>query len=197
MSSKGHFCFKIYNMLLRLKKYKNHKYQKGFTLLELMVVVAVIGALSTLVLTQLNVARTKSRDTKRVSDISMLSVALELYFEDNGTYPTNGPYHASQPLSQYIVRLPRDPSDNAQYGYSHTGIDTGVPHLGYMIWVELERGSRSLMSDDDVDMSDFSNHSAGRLANPPPNANDPNTERCPDSNLANYNCIYNRGHNVP
>jgi len=61
--------------------------RKGFTLIELLVVIAIIGILSSVVLASLNSARTKSRDARRVSDMKQLQLALELYFDDNATYP--------------------------------------------------------------------------------------------------------------
>jgi len=64
--------------------------KKGFTLIELLVVVAIIGVLATVVLGALGDARSKSRDAKRKSDITQLSKILELYYLDNGSYPTTG-----------------------------------------------------------------------------------------------------------
>ncbi|MCX6793301.1 MAG: prepilin-type N-terminal cleavage/methylation domain-containing protein [Candidatus Falkowbacteria bacterium] len=61
---------------------------KGFTLIELLVVIAIIGVLSTMAIIALGNARAKARDSKRVADIKQISTALELYFSDNGTYPT-------------------------------------------------------------------------------------------------------------
>jgi prepilin-type N-terminal cleavage/methylation domain-containing protein len=63
------------------------KRNKGFTLIELLVVIAIIGVLSSVVLASLNSARQKSRDAKRISDISQIQLALELYFDTNGEYP--------------------------------------------------------------------------------------------------------------
>ena len=65
-----------------------HKlYKKGFTLIELMVVIAIIGILTGIILVSLDSARAKSRDGKRISDISQIGLALELYFEQNKHYP--------------------------------------------------------------------------------------------------------------
>ncbi|MCX6799899.1 MAG: prepilin-type N-terminal cleavage/methylation domain-containing protein, partial [Candidatus Falkowbacteria bacterium] len=66
---------------------KNNK--RGFTLIELLVVIAIIGLLSTLAVVALNNARTKSRDARRVSDIRQVQSALELYFNDNNSYPAS------------------------------------------------------------------------------------------------------------
>lgn len=62
--------------------------KKGFTLIELLVVIAIIGLLSTLAVIALGSARTKARDAKRLSDVKQVQTALELYYTDNGTYPT-------------------------------------------------------------------------------------------------------------
>lgn len=66
-------------------QYKMKK--KGFTLIELLVVIAIIGLLSTLAVVALNSARQKSRDAKRVADIRQVQTALELYFNDEDSYP--------------------------------------------------------------------------------------------------------------
>lgn len=60
---------------------------KGFTLIELLVVVSIIGVLATIVLSSLSEARSRARDTKRLTQITSLQKALELYYLDNGEYP--------------------------------------------------------------------------------------------------------------
>ena len=64
---------------------KNNK--KGFTIIELLVVISIIGLLSTISVIALNGARQKSRDAKRVGDMKQLQTSLELYFNDNSRYP--------------------------------------------------------------------------------------------------------------
>jgi type II secretion system protein G len=64
--------------------------KKGFTLIELLVVIAIIGMLSSIVLASMNSARSKARDTKRKTDMRQLQAALELYYDDNNSYPYTG-----------------------------------------------------------------------------------------------------------
>jgi type II secretion system protein G len=66
------------------------KTDRGFTLIELLVVIAIIGVLSSVVLASLNGARAKSRDVYRKTEMKQLQRALELYLDDNDTYPSTG-----------------------------------------------------------------------------------------------------------
>ncbi|MDO8443465.1 MAG: type II secretion system protein [Candidatus Azambacteria bacterium] len=66
---------------------KNKK-EKGFTLLELLVVIGIIGLLASIMVVNLTGARRRARDTKRVADIRNLQTASEDYYGKNGKYPT-------------------------------------------------------------------------------------------------------------
>ena len=61
--------------------------QKGFTLIELLVVIAIIGILSAIVLTSLSGARNKAVDNKKLQMVKQWQNALELYYDDNDSYP--------------------------------------------------------------------------------------------------------------
>jgi len=61
--------------------------ERGFTIIELLVVVAVIGTLSSIVLAILSDARLDARDKRRVADVQQIQKALELYYVDHNTYP--------------------------------------------------------------------------------------------------------------
>lgn len=80
--------------------------QQGFTLIELLVVIAIIGLLASVVLLALNSARARSRDAKRLADVRQLSSAIELYVNDNGSYPPS--LGAMTPT--YIASLPTAPT---------------------------------------------------------------------------------------
>ncbi len=100
----------------------------GFTLIELLVVVAVIGVLSTISIIAVNNARVKSRDTRRLTDIKQISTALELFFDDQGYYPTiittgNG-LSSPDGSDVYMASIPTNPAprddgdcNNVDYGY--------------------------------------------------------------------------------
>ena len=59
----------------------------GFTLLELLIALAIVGALATAAIYTLNVARAKSRDAKRVSDVSVLRSGLSESWLQLAVYP--------------------------------------------------------------------------------------------------------------
>lgn len=63
------------------------KAQQGFTIIELLIVIAIIAILAGLVLNNFQGAQAKARDTHRVTDINNLHSKLEEYNNDNGSYP--------------------------------------------------------------------------------------------------------------
>lgn len=62
---------------------------KSFTLVELLLVIAVIGLILSIVSVSWIEVRKKSRDAKRLSDMRKIITALELYYENNGRYPNS------------------------------------------------------------------------------------------------------------
>lgn len=103
--------------------------QKGFTLIELLVVIAIIGLLSTLAVVSLSTARQKSRDTRRVADIKQIQSALEMYYNDQQTYPltanvTSGSAIATSGVT-YMSKMPADPGSNS---YTYVGSTTAATY---------------------------------------------------------------------
>ena len=119
---------------------KNNK--KGFTLVELLVVIAIIGLLSTLAVVALNNARQKARDARRVSDVKQIQTALELYYNDQGGYPTQAEgdmttsfvclssgaapgFDATCTGTTYMQKVPSNPTPNDGGGpYYYTPLAT-------------------------------------------------------------------------
>ena len=85
--------------------------KKGFTLIELLVVIAIIGILATLAVVALSTARSSSRDAKRIADLKQLQTALELYYNDYGSYPTllSDLSSSSLPI-KYLETIPTSPT---------------------------------------------------------------------------------------
>lgn len=68
-----------------LKKLKN---QSGFTIVELLIVIVVIGILAALVLNTFQGVQARARDTERKTDLVSISTQLEAYYADFGHYPS-------------------------------------------------------------------------------------------------------------
>lgn len=66
---------------------KQIRKESGFTIIELLIVIAIIGILATLVLTNFQGAQAKGRDTVRTSDINSLYQKMEEFYNENGGYP--------------------------------------------------------------------------------------------------------------
>jgi general secretion pathway protein G len=119
---------------------------KGFTLVELLVVMALIGVLATAITSLVNPIGQfrKVRDTQRKNDLSQIQRALEQYYNDFGRYPqhsdTTNYYILSpttqwgQPWTPYMDIIPKDPTAVQRYRY----ISPNADGQSYMLYAHLE-----------------------------------------------------------
>ncbi len=131
--------------------------EKGFTLIELMIVVIIIAALSAMVVPRLSNRSEQAKVTVAEADInSNIGLALKLYKLDNGRYPTtaqglkallakpssspapknwNGPYLESEPLDPW----------KTEYGYKYPGANNTSGYDLYSLGPDGIEGS-----EDDI-----------------------------------------------
>jgi len=119
---------KIFSIVSSNIFFRNKKNgRKGFTLVELLVVITIIGILSSIAYIGFENMRASARDDTRISDLAKIRMALKLYYIDNDAYPVNGyeisiggPSSFDQEFSsalqpKYIKVLPTDPSYPQEY----------------------------------------------------------------------------------
>ena len=80
---------------------RTQKPRAGFTLLEVMVVIVILGVLASLVVPNLLGNKEKADRQKAISDIVALENALDMYRLDNGRYPPTEQGRADPAASQY------------------------------------------------------------------------------------------------
>lgn len=112
----------------------------GFTLVELLVVIVILGVLATITLSVLSPSYFfgRGRDTRRQSDLQTVKAALEQYYLDNGRVYPNVAYSSLQtPLSPYLDSFPNDPGS---YSYSYA---VSSNQKCYQLSVNMERSTPS------------------------------------------------------
>ncbi|MFO0703549.1 MAG: prepilin-type N-terminal cleavage/methylation domain-containing protein [Patescibacteria group bacterium] len=107
----------------------NKKPTIGFTLIELIIGITIVGVLATMGTVVYSNSMATSRDARRRSDLEQIRSALELFRSNSGTslYPTN-----VLSITPYI-KIPKDTRNNKDYGYIWTS-----PGNDYTLGVYLE-----------------------------------------------------------
>lgn len=112
------------------------KRNQGFTIVELLIVIVVIGILALLVITTYSGIQAKARNSKRSSDVATIQTQLEAFFQNSGYYPSLGNMNDSTWLAANMKSLDTgaliDPSNATQ---SKTLVDSTSPtkQYGYQV----------------------------------------------------------------
>ena len=98
--------------------------QQGFTIVELLIVIVVIGILAALVITTFTGIQQKARDTERETDIKALQGQIEAYYAQKGNYPTrtnlNDETWRSTNMKGLDKEAMKDPKNGATDGSQYT-----------------------------------------------------------------------------
>lgn len=161
-----------------MRYYKNFwsKHKGGFTLTELVIVLALIAFLVLIVIMLARRNLLKGNDARRKGDVKRIQVAVEEYEKDNNCYPL--PQIVScdpgNGLLPYLGKIPCDPRTGSSYFYDYE--DSACPKW-YRIYASLENA---------LDADAFSSCGPNGAYNY--FASSPNAPNCNLSNSAFYGC---------
>lgn len=134
---------------------KNYQLQKGFTLVELMVVIVIMGILVVIGVSTFMSSQRRSRDSRRKSDLSNIALALEAYYNDKGQYPNDngtgkmagcypddttvcawGEAFKDKNSTIYMMVLPEDMKTSQNYYYDASAVSG--KYAKYQLYARLE-----------------------------------------------------------
>ena len=129
---------------------KSRQNVAGFTLMELLIVIVLLGILISLGTGSFASSIRRGRDNRRKNDVRSIATALEAYFNDKGAYPTSnssgemvgcgagdaavctwGGEFKDKNNTLYMILTPKDPSDVYKYYYTNTATT-------YKLYAKLE-----------------------------------------------------------
>jgi prepilin-type N-terminal cleavage/methylation domain-containing protein len=131
----------------------NSKFQgrKGFTLIEILIVVAIIGLLTSVALVGLGAFRERGRDTRRIADLRETQNALELYYTKYQRYPALAGGDSWESLKNSLIgggigvatisNDPLSPARTYRYGVAPDG-------QNYVLAADLEDDGNPALKDD-------------------------------------------------
>ena len=119
--------------------------KKGFTLMELLIVIALIGILVTMGVASYSTAQIKSRDARRKSDMKTIQNGFEQYYsENNGDYPVDNTVESD--TSYFPGGFPKDPKPAPYVQYNWTPDASGATYC-FCATLETAGGGNAINSN--------------------------------------------------
>lgn len=126
--------------------------RSGLSMIEILIVTAIIGILVVIGVSALPQQMSKGRDGKRKSDLQEIKVAFENYYSDNDCYPEPDIIDncGSSDLNPYLESVPCDPETETKYLYAPE--ESSCPHY-YRVFSNLEVNSDPIVAELGCDTS--------------------------------------------
>ena len=128
------------------------KRNRGFTLIEVLVVATIISVLTSIAVVSYQRANRRAHNARRKTDLEQIRAALEMYRSDDDAseYPdTSGCIEIKDlPLSGYLDSVPIDPRDDSQYQYKKTA-------SGYCVSATMEGNPTGSLCNNSCGTTDF------------------------------------------
>lgn len=139
------------------KSFHKNKFITGFTLIEMLIVIAIVAILASVALINVRGIRESASDTKRISDLSKVNILLEIYYNKSGFYPNVSTWDAlgTELRAKGITAtaIPQDPL-GATRSYAY-GVQPSTFQRYVLRGQLLDAGHKNLTDANEIDTTEY------------------------------------------
>jgi len=129
------------------------KKNTAFTLIEIVVVIAIMGFLTAIIYSSFDTSKAQSRDQKKISDMGLIQIGLEQFFQKNGYYPVDILDQTFAP--KYLSSISTDLFLSTYHYIPLTKTFGSNTCISYQLWTKFELNNQYLNSKKGYDSVDL------------------------------------------